>query len=626
MHLELRNFPILKVNLLTGISFFFITFLLCFDLIADVKLPKGLGPVAIDSSYSVVKGSSVVVDLMASSKQSGKVYEYTIFEKPKYGRLLTEDNKTIKEGIVLGLGKTIKIKYIADFKDDINEDVFTFRARLQGGKYSSPSPIKMFIIKDPIDFSSSNYISFGNLRVNESASKQFIITNESNQGFNVKLSGLNKFHTDKDSNEIFIPSKSKKAIKVYYNATSFIGLLKEDLVLKAGNIEKHVKLRGNVIPPFNIDKKFIRLKNDQLFRNAKVKIKNNYNDPIDITASDNNKESLIYKNNIALEGKEEIDLEIKVDDQYLGNIDSLITFRYDEFRQSINVTGESLPAKIEINENIQIVSVRGMVGDNLNATIPIKNIGGEAVDLEFKLGGSNVLKNYPSNLIRLIPGSKHLLELSYHAKVSGTQFDSVQFIWPSGEASLQIKYEIDPKKEIAKSNNSADANIQKVHNKIHETDIFPIIEKDRNINDSLPSVEKLSLVNSGKRSISISWTNDSSLEVDYIVETRVHRLNREDKSMQFHWIELDDNYASITKNDSGGEAVIKGLNPGGQYTFRVLSKGSDGRYSVPSEFVHFSTKNKFHFTRSFFVNGLGLVGGIFLLCYFSFKFFRERYI
>ena len=112
MHLELRNFPILKVNLLTGISFFFITFLLCFDLIADVKLPKGLGPVAIDSSYSVVKGSSVVVDLMASSKQSGKVYEYTIFEKPKYGRLLTEDNKTIKEGIVLGLGKTIKIKYI----------------------------------------------------------------------------------------------------------------------------------------------------------------------------------------------------------------------------------------------------------------------------------------------------------------------------------------------------------------------------------------------------------------------------------------------------------------------------------------------------------------------------------
>ena len=33
MHLELRNFPILKVNLLTGISFFFITFLIIFTFI-----------------------------------------------------------------------------------------------------------------------------------------------------------------------------------------------------------------------------------------------------------------------------------------------------------------------------------------------------------------------------------------------------------------------------------------------------------------------------------------------------------------------------------------------------------------------------------------------------------------
>ena len=625
MHFELRNLTFLKVHLLALIAFF-ITVLLCADLVADVKLPKGLGPVAIKSSYSVVKGASIAVDLMASSKQSGKVYEYTIFEKPKYGRLLTEDNKTIKEGSVLGVGKTIKIKYIADFKNDIKEDVFTFRARLRGGKYSSPSPIKILIIKDPVNFSVNNYISFGNLRVNESASKKMVVTNESNEGVNVEISGLKKFHIQGNANEVFVPPKSMKDIKVYYKANSLIGLLKEDLVLKAGNLEKHVKLRGNVIPPFNVDKKLIRLKNDQLFRNAKVKLKNNYNEPIEITASHNNKSSLIYRDNISLEGQAEIELEIKVDDQYLGHIDSLITFRYDEFRLSVNVNGESLPAKIEINENIQIVSVRGKVGDNLNLTIPINNRGGEAVDLEFKLGDSKVFKNYPSNLIRLASGSKHLLKLSYDAKVSGTKFDNVQFIWPSGEASLQIRYEIEPEKEIAKYNNSVDENIEQVQNKIYETDVVPVIEKDRNINDNLPSVEKLSLVDSGKRSILISWTNSSLLEVDYIVETRVHRLNREDKTMQFHWVELDENYAKITKNDSGGEAVIKGLNPGGRYTFRVLSKGSDGRCSVPSKFVHFSTKNKFHFTSNFFVNGLGLLGGLFLLCYFSYKFFRERYI
>ena len=140
MHLEFRNYCISKVNFLIEITLC-ITAILSIELNADVKLPKGLGPLAIESSYSVVKGASIDINLMASSKQSGKVYEYTIFEKPKYGTLLTENNKIVEEGSVLGVGKIIKIKYIADFKNDIKEDVFTFRARLRGGKYSSPSPI-----------------------------------------------------------------------------------------------------------------------------------------------------------------------------------------------------------------------------------------------------------------------------------------------------------------------------------------------------------------------------------------------------------------------------------------------------------------------------------------------------
>ena len=625
MHLEFRNYCISKVNFLIEITLC-ITAILSIELNADVKLPKGLGPLAIESSYSVVKGASIDINLMASSKQSGKVYEYTIFEKPKYGTLLTENNKIVEEGSVLGVGKIIKIKYIADFKNDIKEDVFTFRARLRGGKYSSPSPIKIFIIKEPINFSVIDYISFGNLRVNESSSKELIITNESNEGVNVELSGLKKFYIEGNLNTIVIPAKSKKAIKISYKASLFTGLLKEDLILKAGKMTKYVKLRGNVLPPFDIDKKFIKLKNDQLFRKSKVILKNNYSEPIEITAIHSNHSNLIYKDKTTLDSNGQIDFEIKVHEQYLGKIDSPITFRYGEYSISVDVNGEPLPAKIKINDNVQTVSVRGKVGDNLNATIPIINIGGEAVDLEFKLTDSKVLKNYPSNLIRLIPGSKHQLELSYQANVAGTKYDNVQFTWPSGDASLQIKYQIDPEKESTQSKNFGNRNIEKVQNKILETDILPVIEKERNTNVDLSIVENLSLVNSGKKSILISWTNDSSPEVDYIVETKVHRLNRENKTMQFHWVELDDNYATITKNDSGGEAVITGLNPGGRYTFRVLAKGSDGSFSVPSESAQFLTKNKFNLTRSFFVNGLGLLGGLFLLFYFSFKFFRERFV
>ena len=94
MHLEFRNYCISRVNFLIEITLC-ITAILSIELNADVKLPKGLGPLAIESSYSVVKGASIDINLMASSKRSGKVYEYTIFEKPKYGTLLTENNKIV---------------------------------------------------------------------------------------------------------------------------------------------------------------------------------------------------------------------------------------------------------------------------------------------------------------------------------------------------------------------------------------------------------------------------------------------------------------------------------------------------------------------------------------------------
>ena len=308
MHLEFRNYCISKVNFLIEITLC-ITAILSIELNADVKLPKGLGPLAIESSYSVVKGASIDINLMASSKQSGKVYEYTIFEKPKYGTLLTENNKIVEEGSVLGVGKIIKIKYIADFKNDIKDDVFTFRARLRGGKYSSPSPIKIFIIKEPINFSVIDYISFGNLRVNESSSKELIITNESNEDVNLELSGLKKFYIEGNLNTIVIPAKSKKAIKISYKASLFTGLLKEDLILKAGKMTKYVKLRGNVLPPFDIDKKFIKLKNDQLFRKSKVILKNNYSEPIEITANHSNHSNLIYKDKTTLDSNGKIDFE-----------------------------------------------------------------------------------------------------------------------------------------------------------------------------------------------------------------------------------------------------------------------------------------------------------------------------
>ncbi|NRB45910.1 MAG: hypothetical protein HRU47_13925, partial [Verrucomicrobiales bacterium] len=57
---------------------------------ADVKLPEGLGPVATPLTVNVNRGEELVMKLTASMKGSGGVFDFSIFEEPKNGRLVVE--------------------------------------------------------------------------------------------------------------------------------------------------------------------------------------------------------------------------------------------------------------------------------------------------------------------------------------------------------------------------------------------------------------------------------------------------------------------------------------------------------------------------------------------------------
>jgi hypothetical protein len=94
--------------------------------------------------------------------------------------------------------------------------------------------------------------------------------------------------------------------------------------------------------------------------------------------------------------------------------------------------------------------------------------------------------------------------------------------------------------------------------------------------------------------------------------------------LQFHWIQLEDEYLIMTKNESGIKALIKGLSPGGRYTFRVISRSNDNKFSVPSKSFQFSTIESFDLNQRFVLNSIGLIAGIFLLGFYGVKYFRER--
>ena len=625
MNLVLKNFRFFQTKFIYSYLCLFTGFLLS-ELSADVKLPKGLGPVALDSSYSVVKGASIEITLAATSQQSGQVFEYSIFEKPKYGKLLTIDNKTITQGEVLGTGKIIRLRYFAEFIENIDEDIFTYRARTQGGKYSSPSKVKVLIAKEPIKISIQDEINFGDLQIGFKGSKDLIVINQSKEDIDISLSELKKYSYLNNASRLNVPAKGRIVIPVHLNQSNRIGPIGEELIVQVGEIQRKVKLMANITPPFSIvTSPVLKFKFVDGQRTAKLNIKNNYNEDISLNISHEGSSFLYYESDVNIEQKSNFELPLYIKKDYQGDVKLVINIRHDKFTSAIDLEAEALPANVEINNSTKSIKIVAKVGDVINTNIPLKNTGGRDVDLKIVTSKGLKFNQNQKDLIRLTPNDDQFLKLSYIAKSPGKIIETVGFNWPNGNKTIQIIYDIESvnDSEAVKKNNTAKVVKQNII--IDPNTIIPVVEEERDVNKDLPAIKTIALIKRGKRSLKISWDNTYEKDLNYVVETRVHRLDKSDQVLKFHWIELNEEYSQIKKNESGGEAIISGLAPGGRYTFRVLSKDNDGKFSVPSKLVQFTTKNQFVFTNRLLINGSGILGGLFLVFYFCIRIFRERF-
>ena len=150
---------------------------------------------------------------------------------------------------------------------------------------------------------------------------------------------------------------------------------------------------------------------------------------------------------------------------------------------------------------------------------------------------------------------------------------------------------------------------------------YPIlkrIEKEREVDDSLPQISEVEQIERGKHSMVLGWFNPTQSEgpsdssaLGYVIETRVHRYDEEMKSMIIEWRELGPDYATIQKKGTMVEAKIKGLSPDGKFTFRFFCENEDGTVSVGSAPFQFQTESSFKFTKANWIFFMG-VGGAFL--------------
>ena len=586
---------------------------------ADVKLPEGLGPVATPLTVKVNRGEELVIKLTASMKGSGGSFDFSIFEKPKNGKLVVESVT----------GAFALVRYISDPLSASGIEQFKYRARVRNGKYSAPATVRINVLDDPLRLKIPKILDFGEVVVSQSRTLELQMSNVSKYALNGSLILPNEFTLEGKKTDINLGPKQSATFRVKYTPKEVSGSFQRKLSFNGGGVSLSMLLRGASISPFKIRNKKIVLNysEENSVRSADVIIENVSESEINLQPTNAKGGFVVRPKNIIIGPGEIKKVTIEASDKIHSSSSGFIGLRSQVDTQQIAVTSPPLPPRVIVNGGKNTIELSSVQGVPIKFKLPVENEGGGTV------AATVILPNGFRNLdgdetIILDPKSELFFQLEYVSKDVGDIYDFIEVRWEDSIKRIIVKGDIfadqdNPKNKIKGDGTSIGKNRNDRPNEI-DYPVLRRIEKERSINDLLPQIKEIELIKSGKHSLIFAWPHPekddrlpSEFALDYVIETRVHRYDAEKKSMLVEWIELGTDYAMVRENGPNVEAEINGLHPDGKFTFRVFSKGNDGLVSPGSIPFQFETEKSFKLTKAkwtYLMGGTGLMGLLLSIC------------
>lgn len=582
---------------------------------ADVKLPEGLGTVATPISANVNRGEELVIKLTASMKGSAGVFDFSIFEKPKNGRLVLESLT----------GAFALVRYVSDPLSLSGMEQFKYRARVRNGKYSAPATVRINVLNDPLRLKIPKALDFGEVVVSQSRALDFQILNASKYEFQGSLVLPNEFTLVGNEVNINLGPEQSSTFRVKYTPRRVVGSFQRNLIINGDGVSLSLPLRGVSISPIKIKNKKIILKysDDKFSRSAELSIKN-------VSDVETNLEIIDAKGAFVVSPKKMIigpgkvaKIIIEASNENPSSSKGFVHLRSEVDSQKIEVESPPLPPRVVLNGGERLIKISSIEGVPLRFKFSIENVGGGSVSVALTVPeGFRRLNG--DGLINLGPRSKSLMQFEYDSKRSGNIYDYFGLSWNDnvkriivkGHVSENPKIEINAKPRVAPSSTAEN---ERVRLNLYDHPLFKRIEKEREVDDSLPQIREVKLIERGKRSLVLGWSypsqddrSSANSDLSYVIETRVHRYDEDLKSLIFEWRELGPDYATIQKKDSSVEAKINGLSPDGKYIFRIFCESNDGLFSVESVPFRFQTKPSLKLSKAKWMYLMG--GGSVLLC------------
>jgi len=581
---------------------------------ADVKLPDGLGPVAAPVNVNVNRGEEVVIKLTASMKGSGGAFDYSIFEGPKNGQLVIE---TLTGAFAI-------VKYVSDPLSPSRIELFKYRARVRGGKYSAPATVRINVLDDPLRLKIPKVIDFGEVVVSQSRILDFQVFNDSKYAFKGSLVLPNEFKLEGGEANLNIGPQKRSTLRIKCTPQEVVGSFQRNLIINGDGVSLSLPLRGVSVSPFKVKEKKVTLEysNDKFLRFAEISIRNVSDLESSLEVVDINGAFVARPKEMNIGSGETKKIIIEASNEDPSSAKGYVHLRSSVDSQQVEVESPPLPPRLVINGGENLINISSVIGSPLRFKFDIENVGGGSVAVSLTVpDGFRRLNG--EGLISLGAKSKSQIQMEFDSERAGDIYDYFDLSWGDNAKRIIVKGNVsdEPKNQL---NNKARVKVSprnKGNGKSANDYDYPIlkrIEKQRKVDESLPKISEVELIERDKHSIVLGWSNPTrdeelsdSSALGYVIETRVHRYDKEMKSMIIEWRELGPDYATIQKKGTMVEAKIKGLSPDGKFTFRLFCENEDGAVSVGSVPFQFQTESSFKFTKANWIFLMG-AGGAFL--------------
>ncbi len=365
--------------------------------------PKDPGiPVPVTGTASVVKGSESAFYIKAGTKTPGQIVEFLIRDFPLAGKIVSVVSDPADRSRAV-------VTYFAEPGSSANQDAFSFAVRYRGGRYSPSIRYDIDLADTKLsEIEVTEKMDFGKVMIGEEAVREIEVRNNGGAPFARQLMVASPWHIVEPANgKVVLSPRGSKRIKVAFRPT-LVGEV--NFLLGLSRSKKGLcKLNGEASLPFSILTEEIELTLDPKTRRRKGEVifQNHGKKPILLAVRGSTRLAKSLGSEVILGAGKETKKEIFLTETDVAGFSGAAEFALENgFSNTVRVSAAAVPGEIRLevpgalsSEVINFGQVQA--GRTTERGFLVKNIGGEAVPLDYEVG--NPFRLIASPLKELAP-------------------------------------------------------------------------------------------------------------------------------------------------------------------------------------------------------------------------------